>query len=74
MKLSEIKDNTYVFVKGMTGGRRFIERLNNLGIITGQKILIKKNDKKGPVIINLFDRNVILGQGMSDKIIVTSEK
>ena len=64
-------NNGKVRIVAIQGGRQFRVRLSSLGIDVGMIVEIKrKGVAGGPILINVNGRDVALGRGMADKIIV----
>jgi len=66
--LSEIKEGEKVKVNCLNCGHNLKHRLCSLGIYTGKDIEIIKNDKKGPIIVKVFDSKLAIGRGQAEKI------
>jgi Fe2+ transport system protein FeoA len=71
MSLSEVENGKIVTIKALKGGKRFVERLNSMGIYEGMKIRIVRHAPFcGPVLIQGLDSpiKVMIGYGMAQKI------
>ncbi|MBN2434429.1 MAG: ferrous iron transport protein A [Spirochaetes bacterium] len=55
----------------LKGGNFFRDKCMNQGILPGHKITLVKKCIKGPYIINIRNTNIILGQNIARKILVT---
>jgi Fe2+ transport system protein FeoA len=76
MYLSDVKDGEVVVIKRFLGGRRFIERMNSMGIFEGSRVrVIRQAPFKGPVLIEEMESSVrvMIGYGMAQKIEVGKE-
>ena len=52
MVLSELKANTEAVVSGISGDARFISRITSIGLTTGCRVQVIKNDKNRPVLLD----------------------
>ncbi|MBN1500076.1 MAG: ferrous iron transport protein A [Spirochaetes bacterium] len=69
--LSEIAPGTSVKIDSFLGGTGFKDKLLCQGIIPGQIIsVINSNGGKSPVIIKINDTKVMIGSGMTSRILV----
>ena len=71
MSLAEVDNGRVVLIRAFQGGRRFIERLNSMGIYEGMKVrTIRHAPFNGPVMIQGVDSplKVMIGRGMAQKI------
>ena len=55
-------------VKEIRGGRGLVQRLSAMGIFQGTEIRVVRGG--GPVIINLGGNRLVLGRGMSRRVMV----
>jgi len=77
MYLSEAKSGEVVTIKRFLGGRRFVEKMNAMGLYEGSKIrIIRHAPFKGPVLIEEMESSVriMIGLGMAQKIEVEEEE
>ncbi|MCG8569122.1 MAG: ferrous iron transport protein A [Spirochaetes bacterium] len=72
MKLTELHSGKQVKVIDHLGGHHVMERLKELGLLRNEIIKIIKNDRFGPVIVEIKGANIALGRGIARKIIVES--
>ena len=70
VNLSETNQSGYYKVVNIDGGLEAKKRLKDLGILQNEEIQIIKNDKVGPVIIEVKGAKIALGRNLSKKIIV----
>lgn len=68
MCLIELKNNEKFKISNINGGQGLIRRLRDLGLITGEEILMVKNENNGPIIINVKGSMIALGRGIAQKI------
>ena len=69
MPLSMVPPGKYRIVE-IVGGRNFIMRLNNMGLLKGDIVMVIK-PAPGPVIIGKGQTRIGIGPGMSNRIYVT---
>lgn len=62
------------YVKELTGSNAAIGRMASMGITSGAAILMIRNPKRGPVIIEVRDTLIALGRSEAAKILVKMEK
>ena len=68
MCLIETKNNDKFKITNIYGGQGVLKRLRDLGLITGEIITVIKNDRGGPILINLKGSMIALGRGIAQKI------
>ncbi|OHD06468.1 MAG: hypothetical protein A2086_01805 [Spirochaetes bacterium GWD1_27_9] len=68
VNLSECREGKNATVKDIEGGINSQKRLKDLGILDNEKIRIVKNDKTGPIIIQVKGANIAIGRNISKKI------
>ncbi|NER80312.1 MAG: ferrous iron transport protein A [Leptolyngbya sp. SIO1D8] len=61
-----------VWVVHLRGGRRFVRRLTDVGIIQGSEITVISRTQSGSVIVALQECRIGLGAGMAHQVLVTS--
>ena len=66
--LSQFSMNEKVRITSVFCGREFSRRLCDLGLFEGTEMEIIKNDKFGPLIIQIFNSKIALGRGEANKI------
>lgn len=74
MFLSEVKNCEQWIVRSIDAGMRLFNRLASMGICEGTKIMVVKNNKNGPVIIDVNGGRFAIGRGMAEKIVLEREK
>ena len=71
MSLGKCQSGQRVEITRTRGGRRFHEKLNELGLISGSSIQVIQNDFPGPMIISLNEgKRLVIGKGMARHIMV----
>lgn len=74
LTLDQIKPGERVRVCGIKGGWGFSQRLNQMGVHTGDSITVKRNGVLGgPILIQVRGSNVALGRGMARHILIESQ-
>ncbi len=71
MSLSEIDNGKIVILKRFLGGKRFVDKLNSMGIYEGMKVnVIRHAPFNGPILIEGVGSSVrvMIGRGMAEKI------
>ncbi len=71
MFLCDVENEKQVIIKKFNGGKRFVERLNSMGIYEGMRInVIRHAPFSGPILIEGIDNKVkvMIGRGMARKI------
>jgi len=66
--LSQFKKGDKIEILGIICGREFTRRLCALGLFEGTEIEIVKNDNSCPIIIQILNSKIALGQGEANKI------
>jgi len=66
--LSEFVNKTKVKILEVNCGRDFSRRLSELGLLSGEELVIIKNDQCGPVIVKILESKIALGRGEANKI------
>ena len=71
IKLDQIDKEKTVEVVEIEGGWGVRQRLNQMGIHPGDRILVKRSGfMGGPMLIQVHGTDVALGKGMSQKVLV----
>ncbi len=71
IQLDKIPPKTNVKIQKINGGYGLIQKLQVMGIRTGQNItLSSKQPFRGPITVKINDRELTLGRGMAKKILV----
>jgi len=69
--LSDIKAGEIVRLFSVLGGEQFKERMVAMGLSPGISFEVVRNREGGPVVLSIRGARLILGRGMSHKIMVT---
>ncbi|KUK50225.1 MAG: hypothetical protein XD76_1572 [candidate division TA06 bacterium 32_111] len=71
VSLTDVKSGSKVRVARIKGGLGIRQRLNCLGIHSGDVMLLQKSGfMRGPVLVNIHGNQVALGRGIATKILV----
>ena len=71
LTLDRIRENHEVKVVRILGGWGIRQRLNQIGVHPGDKILIKRSAiMGGPILVRVRGADVALGRGMTRKVVV----
>lgn len=68
--LSSISAGKRVRILGIQAGRELNRRLAEMGLLMNEEVTVIQNDGTGQIIINVKNSKLILGRGMSQKILV----
>lgn len=69
MRLDQINGKSIVKVEKIDGGWSVRQRLSQLGVRVGSRIIVKRGSPfRGPLLISISDTNVALGRGMASKV------
>ena len=75
--LNEIESKTKVTVKKIDGGPEIRKHLEDLGVVEGIELTVlatqARHEHRGPISLKIADREIIMAQGMADKIHVEKE-
>jgi ferrous iron transport protein A len=66
--LSSLEREQVAFVRGLTGGRRFVSRASAMGFTPDTPVTMIQNFGRGPILVYLRDTQVALGRGEAAKI------
>ena len=69
--LSDIKAGENVRLFAVLGGEQLKERMVSMGLLPGVSFEVVRNREGGPVVLSIRGARLILGRGMSHKIMVT---
>ena len=69
--LSKVKAGQVVCLVSITAGQMLQTRLTSMGLLPGTMLEVVKNSEHGPVVILVKGSRLMLGRGMSSKILVT---
>ncbi|MCW4049104.1 MAG: ferrous iron transport protein A [Candidatus Bathyarchaeota archaeon] len=70
MPLIMLSEGAKATVIEVHGGRSLCRRLAEMGFNVGDRVLMIKNHRPGPVMVEVKDSRVALGRGVTMKIIV----
>ncbi|KGM38602.1 hypothetical protein S1OALGB6SA_1117 [Olavius algarvensis spirochete endosymbiont] len=70
MELTAIDKGKKAVVLRIEGGKKYREKLMNLGIIPGVPVRVIRRASRNPMLLTVMDRQVILGHDIAEKIIV----
>lgn len=71
MNILDIQNGQWVKVVDFRGGRGMEARLSQLGFLPGNKIrVIRSAPFKGPLLIEVEGREIVLGRGIANHILV----
>jgi len=71
MTLDSVEKEKEVTVVEIQGGWGVRQRLNQLGIHRGDRIVVKRSGiMKGPILIQVHGIEVAVGRGMAQKVVV----
>jgi ferrous iron transport protein A len=68
--LSKVKAGQTVRLVRVEAGHRLKHRLAAMGLLSNTKIKVLRNEGRGQLIVNVKGTKVVLGRGMSEKIMV----
>jgi len=69
--LTQMKKNKEAIVHEIQGGWGARQRLNQIGVHIGDRLLVKRSSiLKGPVLIKIHGTEVAVGRGMAQKVLV----
>ncbi|MFP4353945.1 MAG: ferrous iron transport protein A [Phycisphaerae bacterium] len=69
-KLSDIAQGQEVILVGLDGGSQFVHRMAELGLTPGVRFRVIRRARLGPFIISIKDTRLMLGHGMTRKVLV----
>jgi Fe2+ transport system protein FeoA len=72
IRLSDAREGHSVRIKDVRTDERLTKRLCDLGLYSGMKIEVVKNDFSGPVVFKVFESKLMLGREQADEILVES--
>ncbi|MCK4993989.1 MAG: FeoA domain-containing protein [Candidatus Omnitrophica bacterium] len=71
--LIHAKANSHLIFVSANGGRGVMQRLTDMGLIPGEKLMVLHKSGFGPVTVLIKGAKVALGDGLAAKIIVKEE-
>ena len=72
--LSEVCSGDRVILRCVQGGQGMASRMASLGLFPGVSMQVRRNDRRGPVVIGLHGSRIMLGRGMAGRVAVAKEK
>ena len=70
MGLTELKDGDRAVIAGIEGGRHARKKLMDLGLIPGVPVTVIRRAGRNPMVLSVMGRQIVIGRGMAEKIIV----
>lgn len=70
VRLSDIAPGEEVIVVGLASGRGAARQFTELGVEPGMGLRVLENVGAGPVFVALGERQLEIGRGMADKLLV----
>jgi ferrous iron transport protein A len=58
-------------VTSIDAGREATARLTSMGILPGEKLMLKRKGSNGPVVLEVKGTRVAIGRGLGMKVLVT---
>lgn len=74
IRLADAREGHNVRVKNVQADERLTKRLCDLGLYSGMKIKVVKNDFDGPVILKVLESKLMLGREQANEILVEETK
>ena len=74
LRLTHARTNINLIFTSLAGGRSAMQRLTDMGLISGERLRILHNSGYGPVTVLIKGAKVALGYGLASKIIVKEEE
>lgn len=68
--LSDVAPGEEVIVVGLASGRGAARHFTELGVEPGMALRVLENVGAGPVVVALGERQLEIGRGMADKLLV----
>ncbi|MBF8983363.1 ferrous iron transport protein A [Lutibacter sp. B2] len=68
--LNTIGSGEIVYIKSLNGGKKFIQRVSDLGFTIDAEIRVVENSFCGPIMVVVKESKIGLGPGEASKIIV----
>lgn len=71
IKLNEMRENQSAKIDSFSGGEKLLDRMLQHGIYPGDKVILKRTaPMRGPFLIEIDGREIILGRMIANKILV----
>jgi len=75
IQLNELGENRSAKIVSFSGGKKLLDRMLQHGIYPGDKLILKRTaPMRGPYLIEIDGREIILGRMIANKIIVEIEE
>lgn len=71
--LTHVKEGRTVYFSHIDAGRTAKARILSMGLRRGLPIKLAKSSRSGPFVINLGGNRIVLGRGVTDKIMISEE-
>lgn len=72
MSLSEVKENGEALVSAVQGDTRFMSRITSIGLTSGCRVRVVKNDKNRPLLV--FSRDTMIALNRKECMGITVEE
>jgi ferrous iron transport protein A len=73
-RLSGLRTGDAAIIESFEAGRGLRRRLLSMGITPGEMVRVVRAESSGPIVISVKDTRVMLGRGMSRKILVCPQE
>ncbi len=75
MRLTDLEMGQRARVQGFSQGYRFQGKMQQYGIFQGDEVrVVRKAPLRGPILVAVSGREIALGRGIAEKILVTPEE
>jgi len=75
IRLNELNENHSAKIVSFNGGEKMLDRMLQHGIYPGDRLILKRTAlMRGPYLIEIDGREIILGRMIANKIIVETEE
>jgi ferrous iron transport protein A len=73
--IAELSQDDVATVLALNGGRAFQQRLRSVGIKEGKTVrMVASHPFSGPLVVEVDGKQITLGRGMAQRIIVAQEQ
>ena len=69
-QLSALQPGSRATIRRIEAGRGLAARLSAMGLLPGAQVEVLKSGRGGPLVIKIKETKLVLGRGMTHKIIV----
>ena len=73
LRLTQARTNVNLIFTHLEGGRGAMQRLTDMGLLPGERLMVLHNTGFGPVTVLIKGAKVALGHGLASKVIVEEE-